>query len=178
MRRLTAGCWVLALSACVSAPEIVVTDRATALEQQAAGSYDELTRKLIRAGIVPRPVPLTPEELEAMGIQTAVVGEDVEATDADRVDGLLRQHCIGEGRDGLLVDTHRACRGAADRASTIALVDRVNRARAQLWRWLGSERKDAAPDEIRRTWQRIHAQGVVCGAWIQRADGTWEEKKC
>ncbi len=178
MKRLFAGCCVLALLACVSAPEIVVTDRATALEQQAAGSFDDLTRRLIRTGIVPRPVPLTPEELEAMGIQTTIIGEDAEATDADRVDRLLRQHCIGEGGDGLLVDTHRACRGAADRASTIALVDRINRARAQLWRWMGAERTDLSPEEIRRTWQRIHAQGVTCGAWIQRADGAWEEKKC
>jgi hypothetical protein len=40
------------------------------------------------------------------------------------------------------------------------------------------ERGDASPDALRRTWRRAHARGVVCGGWIQRDDGGWEEKKC
>ena len=36
----------LALSACFKPPEIVMVDRATALEQQASGSFDDLERKL------------------------------------------------------------------------------------------------------------------------------------
>ncbi len=178
MKRLLPVTLVLAALGCVSAPEIVVTDRATALEQQASGSFDQLTRKLTRTGIVPRPVPLTPEDLQALGIETTLVGSEAGSTEADRVDDLLLRNCIGEGREGLLVDTHRECRGASDRATRVALVDRVNRARLQLWRWMGAERKDLSPEEIRRTWQGIHARGVVCGARIQRSDGVWEEKKC
>ncbi|HTP27750.1 MAG TPA: DUF1318 domain-containing protein [Anaeromyxobacteraceae bacterium] len=178
MTRLLVVSCTLAALACIPAPNIVMVDRATALEQQAAGSFDELERRLTRTGIVPRPVPLTPEQLESLGIQPATLMEETEPTDADRIDDLLRQHCVGEAREGLLVDTHRDCRSASDRAATIALVDRVNRARAQLWRWMSTERRDTAPGALQRTWQRIHAQGIVCGAWIQHDDGTWGEKKC
>ncbi len=169
---------VFAAAGCIHAPEIVMVDRATALEQQAAGSFDDLERKLVRSGIVPRPVPLTPAQLEALGIKPVGVVDDTDSTDADRIDGLLRLHCIGEGRDGLLADTHGACRGAADRATSVVLIERVNRARAQLWRWMLAERRDASPDALRRTWRQTHARGLVCGAWIQRDDGVWEEKKC
>jgi len=178
MKRLLPACCLLAAAACVSAPEIVVTDRATALEQQASGSFDTLTTRLTRTGIVPRPVPLTPEELQALGIQTTAPAGPSGSTDADRVDDLLRLHCIGEGKDGLLADTYRSCRGRSDRAERTDLVDRVNRARLQLWRWMSAERKEASPQQVQQAWQRIHAAGVICGAWIQRDDGTWEEKKC
>ena len=163
---------------CVSAPQIVMSNRATALEQQAAGSFDELERKLDHAAVAPRPVPLTPDELEALGIKPMPLVDDTELTDADRLDALLRQRCIGEGRDGLLVDTREACRGRQDLAAALELVDRVNRARVQLWRWMQQERGDASPDALRRTWRKAHARGVVCGGWIQRDDGAWEEKKC
>ncbi len=163
---------------CVSAPQIVMSDRATALEQQAAGTFDELERKLDHAAVAPRPVPLTPDELEALGIKPLPLVDETELTDADRLDGLLRERCIGEGRDGLLVDTHEACRGRQDLTEALELVDRVNRARVQLWRWMQQERRDASADALRRTWRRAHARGVVCGGWIQRDDGGWEEKRC
>ena len=169
---------LLAPLGCVSAPPIVVSDRATALEQQASGSFEELERKLEHAAVAPRPVPLTPDELEALGIEPLPLVDDTELTDADRLDALLRQHCIGEGRDGLLVDTHEACRGLRDLTAAVELVDRVNRARVQLWRWMQQERGDASPDALRRTWRRAHARGVVCGGWIQGEDGAWEEKGC
>jgi hypothetical protein len=169
---------LLAPLGCVSAPQIVMQDRATALEQQAGGSFEELERKLDHAAVAPRPVPLTPNELEALGIRPMPLVDETELTSADRLDALLRQHCIGEGRDGLLVDTHEACRGRHDLAAALELVDRVNRARLQLWRWLQQERGDASPDALRRTWRRVHGRGVVCGGWIQRDDGAWEEKGC
>ena len=169
---------LLAPLGCVSAPRIVMSDRATALEQQAAGSFDDLERKLDHAGAAPRPVPLTPDELEALGIKPIPLVDDTELTDADRLDALLRQHCIGEGREGLLVDTREACRSRGDLGAAMELVDRVNRARAHLWRWMQQERGDASPDALRRTWRRAHARGVVCGGWIQRDDGGWEEKGC
>ena len=93
-----------ALSACFKPPEIVMVDRATALEQQAAGSFDDIELKLDRAAAEPRPVPLTPEQLEALGIHPASLVDESELTDADRLDGLLTQHCVGEGKDGLIVE--------------------------------------------------------------------------
>jgi hypothetical protein len=176
MRRLCLA--VLMLTGCIRAPEIVMVDRATALELQAAGSFEDVERKLSRAGTVPRPVPLTPEQLESLGIRPTAPAEQTDATEADRIDALLRSHCVGEGRDGLLADTHTACRGPADRAASILLIERVNRARTQLWRWMATERRDASPDALRKAWRQAHAVGVVCGAWTQRDDGVWEEKKC
>jgi len=178
MKRVLLCPLLLASVACIRAPEIVLVDRATALEQQAAGSFDELELKLARAGIVPRPVPMTPEELEALGIRSAVLIDGTEATEADRIDDLLRQRCIGEGRDGLLVDTHHACRGVCDRAAAVVLIERVNRARVQLWRWMGAERKDYSVEELQHAWRKTHVGGVACGAWLQLDDGAWEEKKC
>src|SRR5215472_19347577 len=125
---------LVAVSGCVKAPEIVMVDRATALEQQASGSFDDLERQLDRAAIEPRPVPLTPEQLEALGIRPAPLVDESDLTDADRLDGLLAQHCIGEGKDGLVADTRDACKGAADPGEVQTLIERVNRARRQLWR--------------------------------------------
>src|SRR5579884_3865016 len=119
---------VFAHAACFKAPEIVMVDRATALEQQASGSFDGLEQQLDRAAIEPRPVPLTPDQLEALGIRPTPLVDESELTDADRVDGLLAQHCIGEGHEGLIVDTRDACKGAADVNETQTLLERVNRA--------------------------------------------------
>jgi hypothetical protein len=165
------------LGGCIHPPEIVVVDRATALEQQAAGSYDDLERHLTRAAITPHPVPLTPADLEAVGIKPRPLVDEGDRTDADRVDDLLLQHCVGERRDGLLADTRDACRTAGD-PEAATLIERTNRARQQLWRWMHDERPDAPVDQLRKSWQKIHAGGVVCGGWIQRDDGVWEAKKC
>ena len=157
-----------------------MVDRATALEQQAAGSYQDLERKLARAAMAPRPAPLTPEQLETLGIAPPSLVDDTERTDADRVDALLVQHCIGEARDGTLVETHDACKGAADRAQAVALIERSNNARQQLWRWMkerGADKKRSL-DDVRKAWRVEHARGVACGGWMQRDDGGWEEKKC
>jgi hypothetical protein len=163
---------------CIRAPEIVLVDRATALEQQAAGSYAELERKLARATMAPRPAPLTPEQLETLGMAPPSLVDDTERTDADRVDALLAQHCIGEARDGQLADTHEACKGAADRAQSLALIERANTARQQLWRWMKERKHERSLDEVRRAWHAEHARGVVCGGWLQRDDGAWEGKRC
>jgi hypothetical protein len=169
---------VMLACGCFKAPEIVVVDRATALEEQAAGSFDELERKLARAGIAPRPVPFTPDELEALGIHEGDLTNTTELTEADRLDRLLVQHCVGEGQDGLLLETPSACHGAIDQELARTLIERTNGARAQLWRWMQEEKPSAKPEELRRRWQAAHARGVTCGAWLQRADGTWEAKKC
>ena len=59
------------------------------------------------------------------------------------------QHCVGEGSDGLIVDTRDACKGAADADEVQTLVERVNRARRQLWRWMHEQRTDVSADDLR-----------------------------
>jgi hypothetical protein len=162
---------------CVRAPEIVMVDRATALEQQASGSFGDVERDLERAGVAPVPVPLTPAQLEALGMKARPLTNASEQTEADRVDMLLKQHCIGEGVRGLLVDTHDDCRGASDRATEVSLVERVNEARLQLWRWMHEERPKWSVDQVRESWRKEHLGGVVCGAWVEQQGG-WGEKKC
>ncbi len=163
---------------CIRAPEIVLVDRATALEQQAGGSFSDLEKKLARTAIAPRPVPLTPEQLEALGIPPPTMVDETDRTDADRVDGLLVQHCVGEARDGTLVETPDACKGAVDRAQAMALLERANAARKQLWRWMRERKPEIKLDDVRSAWQKSHSKGVVCGGWLQKDDGGWEEKKC
>ncbi len=179
MNRVLALLFVLpGLAACVKAPEIVMVDRATALEQQASGSFDDLERQLDRAAIVPRPVPLTPQQLQSLGTHPAPLVDESELTDADRLDGLLEQHCVGEGKEGLLVDTHDACKGAADPEEVRALLERGNRARRQIWRWMHEQRTDVSEKDLARAWRENHLIGVVCGGWIEGGDGKWQAKSC
>jgi hypothetical protein len=169
---------LVGLAGCFKPPEIVMVDRATALEQQAAGSFDDLERTLDRAGIEPRPVPLTPDQLEALGIRPAPLVDESDLTDADRLDGLLAQHCVGEGKDGLVVDTRDACKGAADPEEAQTLLQRVNHARRQLWRWMHEQRPDVSESDLQRAWRESHLRGVICGGWIEASDGKWTAKPC
>jgi hypothetical protein len=169
---------VSAVPACFKPPEIVMVDRATALEQQAAGSFDDIELKLDRAAIEPRPVPLTQEQLEALGIRPASLVDESELTDADRLDGLLAQRCVGEGKDGLIVDTRDACRGGADAEDVQILLERVNRARRQLWRWMHDRRADVSEANLRREWRENHIRNIVCGGWLEGDDGKWQAKSC
>jgi hypothetical protein len=164
--------------ACVKPPDVVLVDRATALEQQAGGSFEDVEQGLVQRAVSPSPTPLTPDQLEVLGIKPAPLVDHTDQTDADRLDALLRQRCVGEGKDGLLVDTHDDCIGASDRLIVIALVDRSNRARLQLWRWMHSEQPDTPLAALRAAWHTEHAQGVVCRGWVQRDDAKWETKKC
>src|SRR5262245_61436539 len=107
------------LAGCIKAPEIVLVDRATALEQQAAGSFHELEHQLARARNQPQPAPPTPEQLEELGNPPPNLTDKTDRTDADRVDELLKQRCIGEARDGLVADTPEACKGSADHAEAL-----------------------------------------------------------
>jgi hypothetical protein len=166
------------LAGCFKPPEIVMVDRATALEQQASGSFDDIELKLDRAGIEPRPVPFTPEQLAALGIRPAPLVDESELTDADRLDALLAQHCIGEGKDGLIVDTRDACKGAADADEVQTLLERVNRARRQLWRWMHEQRTDVSEGALKGAWRDNHLRNVVCGGWIEGSDGKWLGKSC
>jgi len=167
-----------AFPGCIRAPEIVMVDRATALEEQASGSFKDVERRLARAGMSPTPVPLTPNQLEELGIQPTPLVENIGKTQADRVDELLRRHCVGEGRDGLLVDTRSRCRAGRLSADDAALVERVNRTRLHLWKWMRTIRPGVPEESVRRSWQQVHAEGVICGGWVESDDGTWGEKKC
>ncbi len=170
--------FALLASACIRPPEIVLVDRATALEQQAGGSYEELETRLLRIAATPRPTPLSPDQLQALGIRSAPLVDESDVTEADRIDLLLKQRCIGEGKDGTLVETTSACQGAADHQLIATLTDRVNRARAQLWRWMHDRRPKISVEELRKSWREAHVRGVVCDGWIEKADGTWEAKRC
>ncbi|NTX08059.1 DUF1318 domain-containing protein [Myxococcus sp. CA051A] len=168
----------LAAPGCISAPEIVMVDRATALEEQASGSFKDVEQRLARAGMSPTPVPLTPNQLEELGIQPTPLVENLGRTQADRVDELLRRHCVGEGKDGLLVDTRRRCQAGRLTSDDVALMERVNRSRLQLWKWMRTVRPAVTEEALRQSWHQMHAEGVVCGGWVEAADGTWGEKKC
>lgn len=169
------GLWSMG---CVKAPALVVVDRATVLEQQAGGSFEQIEKKLAAEAIALRPVALTPAQLATLGLKPTTLDDGADETDADRVDALLKQRCVGEGREGLLVDTREHCLGAANHAQTIELISKTNSARAQLFRWMHAQRPEVPIDELRRSWREQHARGVVCGSWQQRDDGTWEAKKC
>jgi hypothetical protein len=172
--------WVLtfAVCGCIRAPEIVVVDQATALEQQAGGSFAELERELVAESTGAGPVALTPNELEALGIRPRPLVDTTEQTEADRVDALLVQRCVGEGRDGLLVDTEDDCTGTVERTVLSGLIERTNRARNRLWQWMHAQRPDTSLDALRKAWRAEHLGSVVCQGWVQRADGTWEAKAC
>ena len=178
MNRAWALVTVVGTVGCIRPPDIVMVDRGTALEQQAAGSFDDVERRLNRSAIEPGPAPLTPEQLEVLGVRPATPVTGAGLTEADRVDVLLVQHCVGEGADGLLVATPDACRGGANEEQVASAVDRVNRARRQLWLWSHAQRADVPVDELRLRWRKAHAAGVVCGGWIQGDDGAWQAKAC
>lgn len=170
--------WVFLLAGaigCFKAPAIVVVDRGTALEQQASGSFEDVERRLERNAAAPQRAALTSEQLDVLGLQRRV---GTRLTEADEVDVMLVRRCIGEGIDGLLVDTPDTCRGIADVDATAHAIDSVNRARRQLWRFMQAEREDLSADELRRGWRKAHLAGVVCGGWIQDDDGSWKAKSC
>ena len=167
---------VLVASACVRAPNIVVVDRATALEMEAAGKYPRLDRELETAAIGGRPAPLSREQMEAAGQPRPKLDES-ETTDAERVDELLVIACLGEGFDGALVETQKTC-AVKNVPHLGTLLERANRDRSQVWEWLRTQRPARSMAEVRRAWREVHLRGLPCGAQLQRADGGWERKKC
>lgn len=199
----TAGCAArlalaaLAVAGCISAPAVVIVDRRTALEQQASGSFRGLEEELEQAGLAPRPAPLTPAQLGASGVRREgleAADSDDETSDAVRSDALLIKRCLGEALDGTLVLTLDPCTGTLDVPSVDRLVERVNRNRRQLWRWLAAQTRgqgrdqgrdpardqarDQTDDEARAAWRQIHLAGLVCGGAYQVVGGAWEIKKC
>jgi hypothetical protein len=172
----------LLLAGCVS-PTVVVVDQKTALEQQAAGDYPPLENELEQAGLAPSPEPFTREELAAGRARSGngVLGELGELyaraeTDADVIDRLLLQKCIGEAESGLLVPRPSDCVGAADATELARVIGRENLHRRQLWELLARERR-ASPEQVRVLWRAQHLEQVLCGSLLETASG-WEPKSC
>jgi hypothetical protein len=178
MKSMSLAVVMFAVCGCIRAPEIVVVDQATALEQQAGGSFAALEQELVTEATSAGPVALTPNELEAVGIRPRPLVDTTEQTEADRVDALLVQRCVGEGRDGLLVDTEDDCTGTVERTLLSGLIERTNRARSRLWQWMHAQRPDTSIEVLRKAWREEHLRSVVCQGWLQRADGSWEAKGC
>jgi hypothetical protein len=174
------------VAGCIRAPAVVIVDRKTALEQQASGSFRGLEEELEQAGISPRPATLTAAQLGEAGVRREgleATDEDDESNDAVRTDALLIKRCIGEALDGALTLTLDPCTGTLDVPSVGRLIERVNRERRQLWRWLaGQSRKGrdapASDEEVRAAWRKVHLSGLVCGGQYQAAGGGWEVKRC
>jgi hypothetical protein len=166
----------LLLAGCIRAPDIVVLDRASVLEREAQGRFPELELELEKAGTAARPAPVTREQLEAVGRARSVI-EELTPTEAERIDALLVDRCIGEALDGTLVERRETC-AMKEVPRLPALLERTNRQRAQVWEWLRAARPARSPEEVRRAWRDVHLTGLPCGAEVQRADGGWEPKRC
>jgi hypothetical protein len=166
---------------CIGAPAVVIVDRKTALEQQASGSFRGLEEDLEQAGLVPRPWPFTAAQLGAAGVRREGLeasDEDADGDDALRADALLVKRCLGEALDGALVLTLEPCTGTVDVPLVGRLIERVNRERRQLWRWLAGQVPGKTADEIRAAWRETHLAGLACGGQFQVAGGAWEVKRC
>jgi hypothetical protein len=175
------------LPACVT-PNVVVVDQKTALEQQAAGGYPALENDLEQAGMAPAPEPFAREEL-ANGPDRA--GGDAGAgalgplaelyakseSDADAIDRLLLQRCIGEARSGLLEPRPNECVGAADATEMARLLGRENLHRRQLWQLLANQRS-VSVERVLPVWRELHLAQVVCGGLVESPDGGWGPKPC
>lgn len=194
MRSLSLSRGVLALlllaqgTGCVRAPAVVIVDRKTALEQQASGSFRGLEEELEQAGTSPRAAPLTSAQLAEAGLgedpgSASAAADDADDTsevgiDAVRTDALLVKRCIGEALDGTLELTIEPCTGTIDVPEVNRLIERVNRERRQLWRWLGERAPGKTPDEVRAAWREVHVEGLICGGQLQRTGSAWEIKAC
>lgn len=173
----------VAIGGCV-APNVVVVDQRTALEQQAAGEYPALENELEQAGMAPTPEPFAREELAGPRERNGAgaLGELAELyakgeSDADVIDRLLLQKCIGEALSGLLEPRPSDCIGATDTTELTRVLGRENLHRRQLWKLLADEQK-ADTERTREVWRGLHLQEVVCGGLIETTDAGWKAKAC
>jgi hypothetical protein len=185
MQRCTIVLHFWLLCGCIRAPDVVLLDRKTVLEEQASGELHPLENDLREAAIVPKGEDFTRAQLQEAGadlsrdaLGTIVQVHGVLRTDAEFLDDLLVRRCIGEARSGLLVETPRSCAGRASETRTSAAVQRVNRARRQLWSYMHEQRPNVTADEIRSVWRHHHLESVVCGAQIETDAGVWGVKRC
>jgi hypothetical protein len=170
---------------CIKAPNVVLLDHKTALEQQAAGEFRAIENDLLQAGISPKGEDIARSQLEAEGSDLAesTLGEMVRIysavqTDAEWIDKMLVAGCVGEGLDGLLQQTPDHCTQDVETGSMARILGRTNLHRRQIWRVIQKRESGASEDEVRDVWRGIHLKRVVCGGLIQRDENTWEKKKC
>jgi hypothetical protein len=170
---------------CITAPPVVIVDRKTALEEQAAGSFHDLGTELQQTGVSARPVPYTRGQMESAGVPVGKGDEQLTAeeavSDADVVDQLLIRRCVGEATDATIVETPATCTAPIPAAQQARLLERENRRRWQLWRALLTGRTTGrAPtiEEVRKTWRAAHLGEVICGGQVQAEGGAWGVKKC
>jgi hypothetical protein len=177
--------FLVCATGCIRPPDVVLLDRKTVLEEQASGELYPLENDLREAAIVPKGEDFTRAQLQESGadlsrdtLSRIVAVHGLLRAESEVLDDLLRRRCIGEARSGLLVETPKTCAGRTDEARTSATVQRVNRARRQLWRYIQEQSGPSATDEeVRTIWRRHHLQSVVCGGQIE-TDGGWEIKPC
>ncbi|MEY3012184.1 MAG: hypothetical protein RIT45_919 [Pseudomonadota bacterium] len=176
--------WVVGASGCIRAPDVVLVDRRTALEAEAAGRFEADERRLDDKATDPRPAPLTRATLEAAGWRPKAEHDAIAAMtrrpedEQERLDALLLRGCVGEARDGTLRSLPRRCAGAVDPAEVGRLVERENRSRRQVWAWLARQRKDVPYETLRDRWRTSHLERVVCGGMIEQQAGVWGPKTC
>ncbi len=169
---------------CITIPAVVVVDRKTALEMQAAGEYAATSAGTTKDGMSPGATPLSRGSLLDAGAESRA-GFDgltepwtVFRTDADSTDELLERKCLGETREGTLAERRETCVGEVDAAVVAGLVQRANRAREQVWRWLATKAPGKDEATVRQAWRQVRLDEVPCGAPVQAADGRWESKAC
>ena len=180
------GCWLALLAllpACVAA-NVVVVDQKTALERQAAGNYPTLENDVQQAGLAPAPEAFTREVLVAGRAREGrgALGELAELivsgeSEAEAIDRLLLQKCVGEAQSGLLVPRPADCIGAADSTELVRVIGRENLHRRQLWQLLASEH-NADVERARQVWRKLHVEEVVCGGLVESGRDRWGPKPC
>ena len=179
----------LGLPGCISAPNVVLVDQKTALEQQAAGEFRHLELELERAGTPAKPEDIPGDKLETNSKEAGEgrLGElarlvSTELGDSQRIDQLLAAHCVGEALNGSLQQTPELCRLDVDGGQVTRLLERTNLHRRQLWSLLSSQNPGTTETQAREAWRKRHLQRVICGGLIQVGDGAgepaWEGKKC
>lgn len=182
--RLSALLAVALLGGCIKAPDVVLVDRHTQLEEQAAGRLPAQEAALAQAGVSAGPAPLTSGQLAKSGWHSDEGHDAIAALydgykdDATVLDQLLVRRCIGEGADATLVATPDRCTGAVDVADVGRRLERANRTRRQVWMYIQGLRPGASLDQVRTAWRAEQKKAVVCGASWQRDDGAWEVKAC
>ncbi len=173
---------IIACSGCFKPPDVVIVDKRTALEEQALGRHPKLREQLQQSGLSPRPAAFTRQQLATSGWRPgrdhdAIAALHADAiTDAERIDQLLVRKCIGEAKDGLLVDTRSHCTGGIDASEVSHLIERQNRNRRQLWKYMAQTRRVQA-GAARKAWRKQHLVELVCDGHLEDRTG-WSTKKC
>jgi hypothetical protein len=174
----------LLLASCIKAPDIVMVDRHTLLEEQAAGRLPQVEAQTMQAGLSPGPAPFTSGELAKSGWQTDAGHDAIAALyngqidDTQAIEQLLVRRCVGEAKDATLIATPDTCTGAIDLTDVSRRLEKANRNRRQVWLYLQQQRPQASDGDVRATWREQRHLAVICGGWWQKDDDKWEAKAC